>query len=71
MSLHMHFRWGVAFVGKFLYWALLTPLWVNIFQVLELYRKPKLVKEFNCEKGRVVVSPTFCTILDQMSSFMM
>ena len=31
MSLHVHFRWGVALVGKFLYWALLTPSWVNIF----------------------------------------
>ena len=23
-------RWGVALVGEFLYWALLTPSWENI-----------------------------------------
>ena len=23
----MHFRWGVALIGEFFYWALLTPLW--------------------------------------------
>ena len=27
LSLHVHFRWGVALVGEFFYWALLTPLW--------------------------------------------
>ena len=36
MSLHVHFRWGVALVGKFLSWALLTPSWVNTFQALEV-----------------------------------
>ena len=25
-------RWGVALVGAFLYWALLTPSWENIFR---------------------------------------
>ena len=54
MSLHVHFRWGVALVGKLLYWALLTPSWVNIFQVLEVYRKLKQVQGLNCEKGRIV-----------------
>ena len=24
-------RWGVALVGEFIYWSLLTPLWENIF----------------------------------------
>ena len=71
MSLHVHFKWGVALVGKFLYWALFTPSWVNIFQVLEVYRKSKQVQGHNCEKGRVVVSSTFCNILDQMSNFML
>ena len=27
VPLHVHFRWGVALVGEFLYWALLTPSW--------------------------------------------
>ena len=27
VSLHAHFRRGVALVGKFDYWALLTPSW--------------------------------------------
>ena len=26
LPLHVHFRWGVAFVGEFFYWALLTLL---------------------------------------------
>ena len=30
-------RWGVALVGKFLYWPLLIPSWENIFQVLEVH----------------------------------
>ena len=25
-------RWGVALVGEFIYWALLTPSWENIFK---------------------------------------
>ena len=25
--LHVHFKWGVALVGEFFYWALLIPLW--------------------------------------------
>ena len=32
LPLHVHFRWGVALVGKFIYWALLTPSWKNIFR---------------------------------------
>ena len=27
LSLHVHFRCGVALVGEFFYLALLTPLW--------------------------------------------
>ena len=38
MSLHVHFRWGVALIGKSIYWALLTLSWVNTFQVLEVIR---------------------------------
>ena len=25
-------RWGVTLIGAFLYWALLTPSWENIFK---------------------------------------
>ena len=25
-------RWGVALIGEFLHWALLTPSWKNIFR---------------------------------------
>ena len=51
LPLHVHFRWGVALVGKIFYWALLTPFWGNIFQVLEVHWEPKLIQEFCCEKG--------------------
>ena len=27
VPLHVHFKWGVALVGEFIYWALFTPLW--------------------------------------------
>ena len=27
LPLLVHFRWGVALVGEFFYWALLTLLW--------------------------------------------
>ena len=40
-------RWGVALVGDFLYWALLTPSWENIFQVLEVHRETKHVQEIS------------------------
>ena len=30
-------RWGVTQVGKFHYWALLTPSWEYIFQVPKAY----------------------------------
>ena len=55
MSLYVHFRWGVALVGKLLYWALLTPLWVNIFQVLEVRPEVSIYEDYR-EKGLVVVS---------------
>ena len=34
-SLHAHFRRGVAIVGKFDYWALLTPSWDPPFRYRE------------------------------------
>ena len=35
MTLHVHFRWRVALVGEFNYWALLTPLWDPPFRYRE------------------------------------
>ena len=37
MPLHVHFRWGVALVEEFNYWALLTPSWDQSFQVLKVH----------------------------------
>ena len=51
VSLHVHFRWGVALVEEFFYWALLTSSWRNIFQILEVHKEPKQVEEINCEKA--------------------
>ena len=39
------FRWGVTLVGKFNYWALVTPSWEKQFQVPEVYRGMKLIPE--------------------------
>ena len=32
-------RWGVALVGDFLYWALLTPSWENLFKYWRYIRR--------------------------------
>ena len=32
LSLHVHLGGGVALVGEFIYWTLLTPSWENIFR---------------------------------------
>ena len=32
-------RWGVALVGDFLYWALLTPSWENILRYWRYIRR--------------------------------
>ena len=53
MPLHVHFSWGVSLIGKLLYWALLTPSWVNIFQVLEVHPEAS-ISEYYHEKGKVV-----------------
>ena len=54
IPLHVHFRWGVALVGEFFYWVLLTQSWGNIFQVLEVHKESNQVQEINYEKGRTV-----------------
>ena len=43
-------RWGVALIGDFLYWALLTPSWENHFQVLEVHRAMRLTNDLSCEE---------------------
>ena len=48
---HVHFRWRVALIGKVLYWALLTPLWVNIFQVLEVRPKVSILEDYRKRPG--------------------
>ena len=35
VPLHAHFRRGVALIGKFDYWALLTPFWDPPFRYKE------------------------------------
>ena len=32
LPLHVHFRWGVALVGKLNYWALLNLSWDPLFR---------------------------------------
>ena len=40
-------RWGVALVGYFLCWALLTSLREKYFQVLEVHWETKQVQEIS------------------------
>ena len=51
MSLHVHFRWGVALVGKFLSWALLTPSWVNTFKALEVRPEVSILEDYREKAG--------------------
>ena len=46
-SIACAFRWGVTLVGKFNYWALLTPSWEKEFQVLEVHRGTKLIRDLS------------------------
>ena len=64
VPLHVHFRWGVALVREFFYWALITKSWGNIFQVLEVHKESKQVQQINCEKGRSVAYSCVLEILD-------
>ena len=52
------FRWGVAFIGKLLYWALVTPSWLNIFHVLKIHRGMKCIQDL-----RVKEKPRFGFVL--------
>ena len=52
----MHFRWEVALVGEFFYWALLIPLWDPPFQVQGVYRETALRRGHDYEEGRHVAS---------------
>ena len=73
MPLHVHFRWGVALVEEFNYWALLTLSWENNFQVPEVLRARGHIQGPNDEgkpkSGLVLVlcklweeNPIFCVI---------
>ena len=44
VSLHAHFRRGVALVGKFDYWALLTPSWDPPFRYREYSRRRRSIE---------------------------
>ena len=45
------FRRGVALVGKFFYWALLTPLW-DPLSGIRVYRETSLRRGRDYEEGR-------------------
>ena len=51
--LHVHFRLGVALVGEFFYWALLTRYGTH-FQVQWVYRETALRRGRDYEEGRHV-----------------
>ena len=53
LPLHVHFRWRVAIIGEFFYWALLTPLW-DPLSVQGLYRETTLRRGRDYEKGQCV-----------------
>ena len=46
------FRWGVALVGEFLYWALLIPLWENIFRCCRYTKRWNSVETLVVKKAR-------------------
>ena len=46
----------VALVGKFNYWALLTPSWEKYFQVLEVRRGMKLTQDLSYEEKAILAS---------------
>ena len=44
VPLHAHFRRGVTIVGKFNYWALLTPSWDPRFKYKGYSRRQRLLE---------------------------
>ena len=57
-------RWGVAFVGEFIYWALLTPSWENIFKYQRYTGKGNTSKSLVVKKAKIWLIHVFCKILD-------
>ena len=54
------FRWGVAFVGDYHYWALLTPSWDPPFQVQGVCTRTALTRGRVLEASRVVALVSRC-----------
>ena len=53
LPLDVHFSLGVALIGEFFYWALLTPLW-HPLSGLRVYRETTLRRGRDYEEGRYV-----------------
>ena len=47
-------RWGVALVGYYHYWVLLTPMWDPPFQVQVRCRQLTLIRDRTYEESRIV-----------------
>ena len=47
-------RWGVALVGDYHYWALLTPSWDPIFHVHVRCRRLTRIRDRTYEESRIV-----------------
>ena len=68
MSLHVHFSWGVALIGKFLYWAF-SPRRGKIFSGARGTPGGEHISGFVVKKARLWHVHIFCNILDRISSF--
>ena len=62
-------RWRVALIGEFLYWALLTPSWENIFQVLEAHQEMESIRGLNGKEGQIMTYSVFCKIMGNYPVF--
>ena len=63
------FRCGVARVGEFIYEALLTPSWENIFRYSRYTGSRNRSKTLVMKKVGLWPIHVFCNILDRISSF--
>ena len=54
------FRWGVALVGEFLYWALLIPSWENIFRYWRYTGEGNTSKRFVVKNAELWPFHVFC-----------